>query len=1177
MTKPHQPWFIRKPTPEKVQKIHILGLAGSGMGAFGCMLKEAGYEVRGSDRAAYPPMSDILAEREIPLSLGWDPSHLDWDPDWVIIGNVCRSDNPLVLAAEEKGLPSVSFPQAISDLFLAQRRPVVIAGTHGKTTTTTLTAWLLTATDHIISSQEETGLLVGGQGGNFKGPFHIGSEGSPFVIEGDEYDTAFFDKGPKFLHYRPEVALLNNVEFDHADIYDSIEEIEENFERLCDLITEGKTLWVNRDDQRAMRCAQRVTGQVITYGFAPEASWRATHVNPHQAGCDFTLHLPSGETFNVCSPLAGRHNVWNTIAALGMAHTHFQRPIPELLRALQSFRGVQKRQEELGEADGVLVMDDYAHHPTAIRETIDALIARYPERRLWAIYEPKSNTARRNIHQEEYASAFKAAPVVRLARPFKKEDHFSEDERLDLDQIISQLEAQGVDAKTAPEIDGLVSELIEIAQPGDLLVFMSSSSFEGAQRKVLEGLRARAPQRSKSDSTINPQSISEEVGKTADEDKGAKEDESGGEGGDDPYPPTGYPPSNGSAEAYAAQRSLRRARRYQSLSARLDQKIGWIAGVRFFAFITGLISLFSAWYDQTWGIYAWGAGIGCSLFLVTVWLHRKLYALLPRANAQAELAKESAARLNHEWVYLKEDGSRFSRGTPEERELQIFGEVSLFKLLNRAHLRGAQLRLAELLSASSDPERKLDLEELASRSNGAQELAGLHGLRRHFMGATRLSRPKGGARGQAIGLSAFAEWSRQAPLSQTQISRLKLLSWVGLGLTVATLVQGVIEVTTDLQTAWQITLGAQLLLYVLTTGQVTGQYLPLIQDAHRPLQSLAPCFTLVEHREFESDWLKDWSKDLNRAGSPSKRIARIAGHADALAVRHSALLYGVLSIGLTWELWHGARAAEWRAQFGAEVSRDLKALYDLEALMSIGDFAAERPHYSWATLTGSEEGVPLLKTREIAHPLFNPRGRVPNDFELTGPAQLYLVTGSNMSGKSSFMRALASNVTLALAGAPTCSHSLSCPPLLLATSIQVTDDPSQGWSRFYAEVRRISQVIERAEAGTHLRPVFYLIDEMLSGTNSRERRLASRTIATRLINAPFAAGIITTHDLDLAALTDRFPKQLHLRHFSDHFDGERLSFDYTLHEGVAQTTNALLVLGLEGIKVDDEAGTSSAG
>ena len=1164
MTKPHQPWFIRRPTPDHVHKIHVLGMAGSGMGAFACMLKEAGYEVRGSDRQAYPPMSDTLSERGIPLSLGWDPAHLDWGPDWVIVGNVCRSDNPEAVAAEEQGIPCTSFPQAICDLFLSARRPIVITGTHGKTTTTTLCAWLLSET----ASSGQVGFLMGGKGANFEGPFQIGDEGAPFVIEGDEYDTAFFDKGPKFLHYRPEVALINNIEFDHADIYDSIEEIEENFERLCDLITPGKSLWVNADDQRALRCAQKAQGDVVTYGFSADAQWRATEVEPNSAGCRFTLHLPNGQRHAVESPLAGRHNVWNTIAALGIAHAHFERDLESLLVALKGFKGVQKRQEVLADIDDILVMDDYAQHPTAIRETVNALRAKYPERRLWSVYEPKSNTARRNTHQDDYVEAFAESHHVTFTRPFKKKNDFSADERLNLDVLVDELNQRGVVADSVAEIDELVAQLAERARAGDVFVFMSSSSFEGAQPMLIERLRARA-------SRSAPQKNVEEG-----EDEGEGE-RSGVLSAPDPLPASahlsrskaeatseGYPPHDGRRESDATHQALRRARRYLDLTQRLDRSIGRIAAARFVSACVLGASLISGHIDQSWSVYAWTALLGGGAFIISAWIHRTLFALMPRAQARADLARERAARLSHNWERLPEGGQRFARGYPEERELQIFGDVSLFKLLNRAHLRGAQARLARLLSVSSQAV-DVNLEELTARQEASRELAEAHGLRIKLMSATRLSQPRGGARTQALGLHAFADWARQEHLAPQTLTRLKILSWVGLILTVATITQGLLTVLFELETLWQLTLIAQLLLYFGTTGVISSQYLPLISEAHKPLQGLASCYELIESRTFQSSWLQRWSDELNQRGAPSERIALIARRADALAVRHSALLYGVLSICLLWELWHGVRAAEWRVQFGEEIPKDLEALYAFEALVSIADFAAEHPDYAWPDIQPSAQGS-FLSTTRIAHPLFPPAGRVPNDFVIDTPCHLYLVTGSNMSGKSSFMRALASNVTLALAGAPVCAAELSCPPLLLASSIQVTDDPSRGWSRFYAEVRRIRAVIERAESARGERPALFLIDEMLSGTNSRERRLASRSIATRLINAPHAAGVITTHDLDLAALTERFPEQLHLRHFSDHFDGERLIFDYTLKSGVARTTNALLVLSLEGIEVREE-------
>ena len=629
---------------------------------------------------------------------------------------------------------------------------------------------------------------------------------------------------------------------------------------------------------------------------------------------------------------------------------------------------------------------------------------------------------------------------------------------------------------------------------------------------------------------------------------------------------------DGLREERSAKIATRRAKRYRHLAERLDAKIGKIAAARFVAFVVTAASLFSAWYDRAWSTYGLPSLIGLICFCVTVWLHRRLYSLLPRAEAQAEIAEESAARFKHQWTKISEGGERYSRGTPAERELQLFGEVSLFKLVNRAHLRGSQVMIAQRLVLSANQEN-IDLGELRDRQESAQELSVLRGLRRRFLGSTKQSLPKGNARSQAIGLQAFASWSRSEQLTQKEINGLRVLAWLGLALTSATILQAVISVSTELETAWQLSLSAQLILYLFTTGKITPQYIALISEAHKPLQSLEGCYHLIESRPFKSAWLKQWSAQLNKRGAPSQRISEIARYAEALAVRHSALLYGVLAIGLMWELWYGVKVATWRTEYGSTVSDDLKALYEFESLCSVADFADDHPEYAWPSIydfaDSDHERSTLLEITAAAHPLFPPKGRVSNDFTIKETRSLYLITGSNMSGKSSFMRAIASNVTLSLLGAPVCAAGLRCPALSLATSIQVTDDPSRGWSRFYAEVRRIREVIESSERASERRPVLFLIDEMLSGTNSRERRLASRSIATRLLSADRAAGVITTHDLDLAKLTDRFPHQMSLAHFSDHFDGERLHFDYTLHPGVAKTTNALHVLSMEGIEVND--------
>jgi UDP-N-acetylmuramate: L-alanyl-gamma-D-glutamyl-meso-diaminopimelate ligase len=483
LTKPHQPWFIRKPFPSQVEKIHLIGIAGSGMGAFACMLQEAGFEVRGSDMNVYPPMSDVLTGRNIRWMEGWSADHLGWGPDLVIVGNVCRRDNPEAVAAEELGIPFVSFPQALSDLFLHERRPVVVTGTHGKTTTTTLTSWLL----HDVGL--EPGMLVGGVSRNFDSTYLIGGgPGRPFVVEGDEYDTAFFDKGPKFLHYQPSIAILNNIEFDHADIYDDLDEIVENFDRLMDILGPECLLLANADDPLVVERAARTAARVRTYGFAEGADLRAVNVSPGSEGCVFDL-VVNGETWGtIDSPMAGRHNVWNTLAAFGVG-AELGAGFDELQTALRGFAGSKRRQEERGEVGGVLVMDDYAHHPTAIRETLDALRARYPERRIWSIYEPKSNTARRNFHQQAYATAFNSADRVVLAKPYAKNDGLTGDELLDVETLVADISSNDVSAVYRQDVPAILEHLLDETRAGDLVVIMANSGFGGLTERLLDALQ----------------------------------------------------------------------------------------------------------------------------------------------------------------------------------------------------------------------------------------------------------------------------------------------------------------------------------------------------------------------------------------------------------------------------------------------------------------------------------------------------------------------------------------------------------------------------------------------------------------------------------------------------------------------------------------------------------------
>lgn len=480
MTKPDQPWYVRRPIPAEIHKVHLIGIAGAGVGAFACMLQEAGYDVRGSDLNVYPPMSDVLRDRGIAWFEGWDGAHLDWGPDLVIVGNVCRRDNPESVAAHERGFATVSFPQAFSDLFLKEKHPVVISGTHGKTTTTALLSWLLSATG------QQPGMLVGGVARNFDATYLLG-EGAPFVVEGDEYDTAWFDKGPKFLHYRTKTCVLNNIEFDHADIYDDLPEIIENFDRLMGQLGPGTLLLANVDDPLVVERARLARGRVVFYGFGAGAQLRAVDAGPEGAGYAFTL-IHEGRTLGrVISPMAGRHNVWNTLAAFGAA-MDLGVSFEALVAALPGFQGVKKRQEEKGEVGGVLVVDDYAHHPTAIDETLRALKARYAGRRLWAIYEAKSNTARRNVHQRAYAEAFDAADLVVIARPYIKKDNLKLEDKLDVDRLVGDIGARGPSACYRAEVDEIVDHLVAHTAPGDVVVFMSSSGFGGIHQRTLDAL-----------------------------------------------------------------------------------------------------------------------------------------------------------------------------------------------------------------------------------------------------------------------------------------------------------------------------------------------------------------------------------------------------------------------------------------------------------------------------------------------------------------------------------------------------------------------------------------------------------------------------------------------------------------------------------------------------------------
>lgn len=598
----------------------------------------------------------------------------------------------------------------------------------------------------------------------------------------------------------------------------------------------------------------------------------------------------------------------------------------------------------------------------------------------------------------------------------------------------------------------------------------------------------------------------------------------------------------------------RAARRYGRLRARTERASALIAVVRFISFMVGLLCTGAALWDGAW---LW-AGVGAAGWLVfagAVWVHRTPFFIAPRMRMLEAIHTEAVARLEGRWQDLPDDGARYLDGDPIRSELQLFGRGSIYQLINRAALPAGKDRVAALIA-----EPIIDPADLPARQAAAAELAPRIRLRHRLEAEGRLVHVDEST------LSTFIDWAEASG------DRGWMRPWLAATtlLAAAGWVQMVLTFSFDLVTFWWQTFAANGLVFMATTKRLQTNYLHLLGDQHRPFVALRRMFGLIETERFESDLLQSLQAELGEAGRrPSERMARLETVVDALAVRQSELLYGVVNLALGWELWQSWRLEGWRMRNGERLRNDLAALSDIEALASMG--AAKHDHPDWAFATvHTDDSRPPIVGAHLGHPLFAEATRKQNDFTLAETGQLVLITGSNMSGKSSFLRTVGINAVLAQAGAPICGQRLDLRACRLATSIQVTDDPGAGFSRFYAEVRRIAQILRAvaaAEADPSLPPQLYLVDEILSGTNSRERHLASRTIVGQLVDAERCFGLVTTHDLDLARLSQERPEAVPMYHFSDRFDGEALHFDYQLKPGMATTTNALHVLRLEGIEV----------
>jgi UDP-N-acetylmuramate: L-alanyl-gamma-D-glutamyl-meso-diaminopimelate ligase len=451
------------------------------MATAAAMLKQKGLDVRGSDQDVYPPMSDFLAAEHIPTLGGYRAEHITSDLDLVVVGNAISRGNPELEETLDRKIRYCSLPEVIRENFLWGARSIVVAGTHGKTTTTALVGWVLT------HAGVDPSVLIGGIAGNFGedgSSYRIG-RGREFVIEGDEYDSAFFDKTAKFLKYLPDLAVVNNIEFDHADIYADLEAVTLAFRRLVNLVPRRGLLLLGADSAGAFSLRDAARSRVETFGLGDNADWQAHDLDSDVNATRFRVRrrrMPFG-VFEV--PLLGAHNVRNALAAIAVA-TEVGVSADQIASALHSFAGVKRRLEVVGTVDGVTVYDDFAHHPTAVAETLAGVRASHPKSRVWAVFEPRSASSCRRVFQEEFARAFASADEVLIAPVFRSK--LPEEEQLSVPALIRKLRERGQSAREADSIDDIINAIVREHRSGDIVIVMSNGGFGGIHRRLLQAL-----------------------------------------------------------------------------------------------------------------------------------------------------------------------------------------------------------------------------------------------------------------------------------------------------------------------------------------------------------------------------------------------------------------------------------------------------------------------------------------------------------------------------------------------------------------------------------------------------------------------------------------------------------------------------------------------------------------
>jgi UDP-N-acetylmuramate: L-alanyl-gamma-D-glutamyl-meso-diaminopimelate ligase len=461
---------------EAPKSFHFLGICGTAMASVAAALKERGFKVTGSDENVYPPMSTFLQEKGISSKEGYGAENIPADADVVVIGNAIKRGNPEVEAVLNRKLLYLSLPEVLKNYFLRGRHNLVVTGTHGKTTTTALLTWIMEKAGY------KPGYVIGGLPKNLGQGARL-NDSKYFVIEGDEYDSAFFDKRSKFIHYLPELLIINNIEFDHADIFNNLDEIKLSFRRLLNIVPRNGMVLVNGDDPNCVEVAKDCLAQMIEVGFSKNCAQRIRDVACSAEGSRFKL---GDETFEI--PLVGEFNVHNAAMA-AMAARFYDVPKAKIDSAFKSFAGIARRQEVRGEVRGVKVIDDFGHHPTAIAQTLEALRHRFRGNRLWAVFEPRSNTTRRAVFQQQLPDALKLADGVFMAQVAKLEQ-IPEEERLNPERVVAAIAKAGRPAFYEQNADAIVDRIVPMLRPNDVVAVFSNGGFDNIHEKLLAALRS---------------------------------------------------------------------------------------------------------------------------------------------------------------------------------------------------------------------------------------------------------------------------------------------------------------------------------------------------------------------------------------------------------------------------------------------------------------------------------------------------------------------------------------------------------------------------------------------------------------------------------------------------------------------------------------------------------------